>query len=258
MKNRVLLIIPARLASTRLPRKMLLHVDEERKMSLLQATVERVKRSQFSTPSNIFVATCDEEIREAAESFGANVVMTSHFCESGSDRVAEAASKLVENNHIDVVVNIQGDEPFLDPIQLDLTITGLLSNEWADVSTCAAKMVGPPVDDPSKVKVIVSSSSSALYFSRARIPHQAESWLRHIGLYAYRPNVLQAFTKMASSKLEKTERLEQLRLLEADYKIFVAQVQQPFDDDEYGFGGVDTREDLERARALMKRFVQNT
>jgi 3-deoxy-manno-octulosonate cytidylyltransferase (CMP-KDO synthetase) len=254
MIPKVLVVIPARLASTRLPRKMLLPIDgDEGKLTVLQSTFERAKLSETIKMTNhhqnkLIIATCDEEIRRAAERFGAVVCMTSNNCESGSDRVNEAVQILDSSSSFDIVVNVQGDEPFLEPSLIDVTVDGLVNNPWADVATCAEKVEAEPTNDASKVKVVISSTSAALYFSRAPIPYNGQFWFRHVGIYAYRPLALNKFAKTPPTTLEKCEKLEQLRLLESDFKIFVAAIANS------GFGGIDTREDLIRGRNYYRHM----
>ncbi len=245
-----LVIIPARLASTRLPRKLLLN---ESGKFLLQHVYERAV--QASKVDRVVIATDTEEIAEAARSFGATAVMTSDEHKSGTDRVAEAVRILVGDDGTppELVVNVQGDEPELDPDHVDRLID-VMANCDDPMGTLAE-----PIDDaadlarPSVVKVVVDTLGRALYFSRAAIPHGAgvgenPRALRHIGLYAYRPAFLQGFCSLPPAPLERSERLEQLRALFHGHSIRVAVVQSG------GARGIDTREDydafLSRVKAL--------
>jgi len=251
MASKVLFVIPARLASTRLPRKLLLLLDDQTGKTVLQSTFEHVLGSKHATDKNVYIATGDEEIQSVATGFGARVQLTTQDLASGSDRAAEAARILGKTSEVEVIVNVQGDEPFVNPGHIDAVVEGLVKNPWADVATCAVPVTTKGADsqnDPSKVKVVTSNSGAALYFSRSPIPHNSQTWLRHVGLYAYRPNALERFSKLPQSPLERSESLEQLRLLQNDMKIHVSTVADA------GFGGVDVKEDFDRAKAHYARL----
>ena len=248
----VLFVIPARLASHRLPRKMLLPLDEERNGSVIQLTYEAVRRSRYARADNTIIATCDEEIQTVAEGFGAKVCMTSSTCKSGSDRVEEVARKLASVHQVDAIVNVQGDEPFVSADHIDASVNGLLENSWSDVATCAVLMSGPPSPEISKVKVVCANNGKALYFSRRPIPFNGKYWRRHIGIYAFRPSVLHAFTNLPPSSLEMSEDLEQLRLLENGFNIHVTSVNSD------AFGGIDTIQDYERAKQFLAQCKSST
>lgn len=245
----VLGVIPARFASTRLPGKPLANIAGK-------TMVERVhaRAAMAGTLSRVVVATDDERIVRAVEAFGGKAVLTRPDHPSGSDRIAEVARKWGG----DIVVNIQGDEPLIDPADIDLAVRTLAGDPDAMVSTLATPFrEGEDPDDPSKVKVVVDSSGRALYFSRAPIPHFRDGrpspgsepkggarFLKHVGLYAFRRQALDAFTRLEPSSLEIGERLEQLRLLENGYSIKVALTDNsPL--------GVDTPEDLERVSKVI-------
>lgn len=251
MLPQILFVIPARIGSQRLPRKMLAKLSENK--ILLQATYERVLSSKYydKRQSNVFIATDDVEIESESKKFGAKVVLTSPSCLSGSDRIAQALDKIEMKP--DVVVNVQGDEPFLDYRHLDLAIDGLMKNQWADVSTCAIKYEDNLIlkQDISKVKVVFSSRNhSALYFSRSPIPYDSKIWFKHIGIYCYRPSILKIFSKESQTPLEQVERLEQLRLLELGYKVLVVEVTAL---DWRNSLSVDTEEDLKNARKVFQK-----
>lgn len=233
-------VIPARYAATRFPGKLL--ADLGGKPVLLHVH----ERALLAGLNRVIIATDSEEIRSAAVSFGAEVVMTSPAAPSGTDRIAEA----VRDVKFDFVVNIQGDEPFLDPESVRLCVGLLRTRSDASVSTLAERMIDrAEAADPNVVKVVVDARGMALYFSRSLIPfprdgHGGGSWLRHIGLYVYRREALFDFVERPQSHLEKMEKLEQLRILEAGGRICVLEVE--------GAGiGIDTKKDLEKARTML-------
>lgn len=242
-------IIPARYASTRFPAKPLALLGGK-------TVIERVYRQVEGVLDDVVVATDDERIRQAVLAFGGKVVMTSPNHKSGTDRVQEAFT-LVGAGY-DVVVNIQGDEPFIQAQQLEA-----LRQCFTDPSVDIATLVKPfrpedglaALENANSPKVVVNKRMEALYFSRSIIPFtrgkEKEEWLsdhtyyKHIGLYAYRANVLGEITALPQSSLELAESLEQLRWLENGYKIKVG-----ISDIETI--GIDTPEDLERAEAFLK------
>ena len=241
------IIIPARLASTRLPRKLLLR---ETGKSLIQHTYEAAQRAK--RPSGICVATDHQEIFDEVRSFGGQVEMTDPAAPSGTDRVAEVARRLAD---VEIVVNVQGDEPELAGESIDLAIRLLEERPEAVMSTLATPIRSrQQLEDPACVKVVFDGRGRALYFSRSPIPH-ARQWddrllsaepphfYQHVGLYAYRRDFLLQLAQMPQSELEKIESLEQLRVLEAGYSIAVAVV------DEATFG-IDTPEDY---RAFVEK-----
>jgi 3-deoxy-manno-octulosonate cytidylyltransferase (CMP-KDO synthetase) len=247
------IVIPARLASTRLPRKLLLR---ETGKSLLQHTYEAAARA--TRPVGICVATDHEEIMADVQSFGGRAVMTSPSHTSGTDRVAEVAGPLA---HVDILVNVQGDEPELSGQSIDRVIELLEDNPDVPMATLATPIRNrTQLEDPACVKVVRDARGRALYFSRSVIPHPRDwnddllraelaYFHQHVGLYAYRRAFLLELTKMAPSRLEQLERLEQLRVLEAGYPIVVGVIDEPT-------SGIDTIEDYrafrERARAHRK------
>lgn len=225
------MVIPARLASTRLPRKLLL---AETGKPLIQHTYEAARRA--TRPSGIVVAADHPEIADAVRAFGGEVVMTSPDCASGTDRVAEVARQLPD---VDVLVNIQGDEPEISPAAIDLAVELLERDANAVMATLATPIrERAKLDDPACVKVVCDARGRALYFSRSVIPHP-RSWsddylarepavyLQHIGLYAYRREFLLRLTELPQSDLEKIESLEQLRVLHHGYAIQVGIIDEP-------------------------------
>jgi 3-deoxy-manno-octulosonate cytidylyltransferase (CMP-KDO synthetase) len=240
-------VIPARLASTRLPRKLLLN---ETGKTLLEHTHEAASRA--AKPSGLIVAADHEEIAAAVRAFGGNVLLTSPDCASGTDRVAEAARNLPD---ADILVNVQGDEPELSGTAIDRAIELLEANPEVHMSTLATPIRNRAVlDDPSCVKVVFDENGRALYFSRSAIPH-ARTWrddlltaepphfYLHVGLYAYRREFLLRLAQLPRTPLEKLESLEQLRVLENGYSIVVGVVDEPTI-------GIDTPEDY---RAFVSR-----
>jgi 3-deoxy-manno-octulosonate cytidylyltransferase (CMP-KDO synthetase) len=234
------IVIPARLGSTRLPRKLLLR---ETGKSLLQHTYEAASRAK--RPEGVCVAADHEEIAAEVRSFGGVVYMTSPACASGTDRLAEVTPRLPG---VDVFVNVQGDEPELSGEAIDRVVELLENNPQAAMATLATPIrEREKLLDPSCVKVVFGASGQALYFSRAPIPH-ARQWrdelladepalfYQHLGLYAYRREYLMAFARRPRTPLEKLENLEQLRALEYGDSIVVGTVDEPTI-------GIDTAED---------------
>lgn len=239
-----IIVIPARYESTRLPGKPLLEVSAK---SLVQLVYERASESRLA--DSVIVATDDRRIMDAALSFGAEAVMTSPSCKSGTDRVFEA----VKDTDFDLIINVQGDEPFIRPDMIDLLFS-VMENESLDVATlCAPVADDNEYSNPNTVKVVLDKNGFALYFSRSPIPYvrngNTRSMLyKHIGVYGFKREFLQQFVSMQKSRLEETESLEQLRILENGYRIKVLTTH-------YDGFGIDTREDLQRARLILDRKV---
>jgi 3-deoxy-manno-octulosonate cytidylyltransferase (CMP-KDO synthetase) len=244
----VLGVIPARLGSERLPRKPLHDIAG-------RPLIEWVWRRVHSFPvlTSVVVATDSQEVAATCEAFGANVVMTSSSHRTGTERVAEVA-ELHASAGFGVVVNIQGDEPFVTEEQVAGAV-GIVRRGW-EIGTVAAPVATLEAwRDPSVVKVVRNDDGGALYFSRAPIPHirgrdptpeelASAGWLRHIGVYAYSTAALARWVALPESELEARERLEQLRPLAAGLRIGVALV-------EASEGGVDTAEDAARAARML-------
>ncbi|WP_024993979.1 3-deoxy-manno-octulosonate cytidylyltransferase [Phocaeicola paurosaccharolyticus] len=242
-------IIPARYASTRFPAKPLAMLGGK-------MVIQRVFEQVSGVLDEVYVATDDERIEAAVKSFGGNVVMTSTNHKSGTDRCYEAYTKVGAG--YDVVVNIQGDEPFIQRSQLES-----IKNCFSDESTQIATLVKPytesdgieALENVNSPKVVVDNRMNAIYFSRSVIPFlrgvdkadwlKRQTYYKHIGLYAYRAEVLKEITRLPQSALEMTESLEQLRWIENGYKIKVG-----ISDVETI--GIDTPEDLERAEEFLK------
>ncbi|MBI5904085.1 MAG: 3-deoxy-manno-octulosonate cytidylyltransferase [Deltaproteobacteria bacterium] len=230
---RVAVVIPARYAATRLPGKPLAEIDGR---PMIWYVWDKARRAK--TPSRVVVATDDVRIASAVRGFGGEAVMTSPECPSGTDRVAEAARGMDEG----IVINLQGDEPLMHPSVIDAVAAPLVSDPEVAMSTAAL-----PQDDPAEfarasvVKVVVDARGDALYFSRAPIPHYRDAgagpYRKHLGIYGYRRDFLFRVAALPPSALEEAERLEQLRVLQAGFRIRVVDVS-------HDSVGVDTPEDL--------------
>lgn len=215
-------IIPARYASTRLPGKMVL---AETGKPLIQHTVESIRSAE--SVERAIVATDHERIADAVRSFGGEVVMTGEGCRSGSDRLADAAAALGLAD-TDVVVNVQGDEPEMPGACVD-RVVALLGESEADIATLATPITPAEADILSFTKVVFTKDGTALYFSRARIPHDRDGeggvpYYLHHGIYAYRVGFLKVYASLPSTPAERAEKLEQLRALEHGYRIVVGVV----------------------------------
>ena len=238
-------VIPARYESSRLQGKPLALIGGR---PMIQHVYERAAQSTLL--GELLVATDDERIFRAVEDFGGRVVMTSPECPSGTDRVAEAAGPI----EADVVVNIQGDEPFLSPRVLDQLVEPFHDDAALEMSTVAREIDDEAaLADPNVVKVVRDLRGDALYFSRSLVPHPrrpgVQPTLEHIGLYAFRKSFLLEYAKMAPTPLERAEALEQLRALENGRKIRVVLTR-----DHLGLS-VDTPVDLERAERFWRESL---
>jgi 3-deoxy-manno-octulosonate cytidylyltransferase (CMP-KDO synthetase) len=243
MADDVLILIPARMASTRLPGKPLADIAG------LPMIVQVLRRAEAAQIGPVVVATDDETIAAAVDKAGGRAVMTRADHVSGSDRIHEALGVVDADGRTQIVVNVQGDLPTLDPADL-VSALSPLSDPAVDIATLAAEIRKPHErSNPNVVKVVGTPVSPrrlrALYFTRATAPTGEGPLYHHIGLYAYRRAALERFVKLPPSPLELRERLEQLRALEAGMRIDVAIVDSvPL--------GVDTPEDLETARAMLR------
>jgi 3-deoxy-manno-octulosonate cytidylyltransferase (CMP-KDO synthetase) len=244
-------IIPARYASTRFPGKPLAMLGGK-------AVIQRVYEQAVSVLCEAWVATDDERIFQAVSSFGGRAVMTRSDHKSGTDRIEEAAQKI--GTKADVIVNVQGDEPFIQPAQIE-TLCALFDDQDTQIATLGKPFESmDAVTNPNSPKIVTDLKGFALYFSRSVIPHvrglqQAEwinsyCYLKHLGIYAYRRQVLAAVTKLPQSPLEKAESLEQLRWLQNGYriKVGITNVETV---------GIDTPEDLKRAEHFLKAMDAN-
>lgn len=239
---RVVIVIPARFASTRLPGKPLLDILGK---PMVQHVHERAK--QVRGVEAVIVLTDDERVAAAVRDFGGEAMMTSASHVSGTDRIAEILPFVAA----DLFVNVQGDEPLIRPADIETLIAGMQADARAQVGTLCHGISAQQAADPHTVKAVVSDGGDALYFSRAAIPHARDAipdlvYRKHIGIYAYRREILAGYAAMQPSVLEQTEKLEQLRLLSAGIRIRVWQVEPTGP-------GVDTPACLEAVRRLLAR-----
>lgn len=211
---------------------------------MLEHVFERTAQARYLT--SVIIATDDERIAAAARGFGAPVRMTRADHPSGTDRVAEVASA----DTAELIVNIQGDEPLIDPAAIDAAILPLLHDDDIQMGTLKKRIEDPrEIGDPNVVKVVTDRAGNAIYFSRSTIPYGGSQHYKHIGLYVYRRDFLLGYSDLPVGPLERAERLEQLRALENGYPIRVVET-------EYESLGVDTPEDLERVSKLFEASVQ--
>lgn len=247
---RIAAIIPARYHSTRLPAKPLQKLGGK---SIIEWAYSAVK----AVIKDVVVATDDVRIAAEVERFGGCAIMTSEAHRSGTDRCAEALTKM--GGDYDIVVNVQGDEPFIRKEHIEALIA-CFNNPETEIATLAKPMTSAEdmadIHNPNSVKVVTDLRGRALYFSRAAIPFQRDveqsewskhhTYLKHIGIYAFRTQTLRDVTSLEVSSLEQTEKLEQLRWLEHGYYISVAKTP-------YATMGIDTPEDLQRAEEMLKK-----
>ncbi|MBW8017703.1 MAG: 3-deoxy-manno-octulosonate cytidylyltransferase [Planctomycetes bacterium] len=230
---KVLVVIPARYGSTRFPAKV---VASDTGKFLVQHTYERALCAK--NVDDVLVATDDDRVMAACKSFSGRCVMTSVDHQSGTDRIAEAVADI----DADIIVNLQADEPEIDPANIDFLVDLLEGDKDAVMATLVAGFdSGDQVTDPNVVKAIIDSAGRAIYFSRSAIPYDRDSggigdykmYLRHLGIYAYRKDFLMQITKQPQTPLELTEKLEQLRVIENGYSIITGKVKQ-------AWTGIDT------------------
>lgn len=249
---KILGIIPARYASTRLPAKPLADICGK---PMVQRVYEQARQSRLIT--DVVVATDDERIVSAVQAFGGKAEMTPVEIQSGSDRIA-----LVAKQHpAEIIVNIQGDEPLIDPQLIDETIQALMKTEEAVVSTAVKRTSShQDVFNPNVVKVVMDRNNFALYFSRSPVPFVRDArkdgeWFtntvfyKHFGIYVYRADFLQHYTRLPQTENEIAEKLEQLRILENGYKIICTST-------EYESYPVDTPEDLQKVVKILSARIQ--
>ncbi|MGD0551572.1 MAG: 3-deoxy-manno-octulosonate cytidylyltransferase [Sedimentisphaerales bacterium] len=226
-KPKIIVCIPARYGSTRFPAKVL---AKDTGKFLIQHVYEQAKLAKL--PDRVIIAADDKRIAEAAKSFGAECIMTNPDCPSGTDRIAEAVGGL----DFDIVVNLQGDEPEIDPANIDTVAKLLADNPKNQMATLVTDFeTKEQIADPNIVKVVTTNNEQrtrAVYFSRSVVPYdrqqggigEIKNYLRHIGIYAYRRDFLLKITKLPQTPLEKLEKLEQLRAIENGFDILVAKV----------------------------------
>jgi 3-deoxy-manno-octulosonate cytidylyltransferase (CMP-KDO synthetase) len=252
--SKIIAIIPARYGSTRFPGKSLAMIKGK---PMIQRVYERTKQSQLI--NRVIVATDDDRILKAVSSFGGEAVMTASDHSTGTDRIAEVAGRFA----CDLVINVQGDEPLIHPEMIDQAIRPLVDDPSIPMGTlCREIQDHDEAIDPNVVKVVFDKNGFALYFSRAPIPWDRDNWAnkkslnelllssplyKHIGLYVYRRDFLLVFAKLPGSRLEKIEKLEQLRALEHGYKIKTIVTQ-------HNSFGVDIPDDLSK---ILKRLDES-
>jgi 3-deoxy-manno-octulosonate cytidylyltransferase (CMP-KDO synthetase) len=246
MKMKVIAVIPARYSSTRFAGKVL---AKDTGKYLIQHTYERACLAKL--PEKVIIAADDEKVVAAANTFGTECVLTSPDHQSGTDRIAEAVADM----DVEIIVNLQGDEPEIDPGNIDYLAKMLMENPDCPMATLAAEFqTAQQVSDPNIVKVIIGRNNKAIYFSRSPIPYDREKsgvgdvkqYLRHIGIYAYRKKFLLEITALPQTPLEKIEKLEQLRAIENGYSILVGKVKHTCD-------GIDTPEQYAE---FVKRYKE--
>ncbi len=246
-----IVVIPARLNSSRLPGKVLLDLKGK---TVVQRVYEQCIKAK--TIDEVYIATDSKEVKDSCAKFTNNIIMTKETHESGTDRIAEA----VENIDCDTIVNVQGDEPFIEPELIDMLANAITSDiEMASVMHRIEKV--EDLKNYNVVKVTSDNESNALYFSRSIIPHHRDEWesllnhhtlipsllkfYRHLGIYSYSKSFLLKYSKMEQSYLERLEKLEQLRVLENGYKIKMLKTN-------YNSIGIDTMEDYKKALELLR------
>jgi len=244
-KTKIIVCIPARYASTRFPVKVL---AADTGKFLIQHTYEQACSAKLV--DKVIIAADDERIAKACASFAAECVMTSPDCPSGTDRIAEAVGRL----DVDIVINLQADEPEIDPSNIDILAKLMIDNPDAQMGALVSDFKNTEqIADPNIVKAIIDTNGRAIYFSRSVMPYdrdnagigQTANYLRHIGIYAYRKDFLLKITSLPQSKLEQIEKLEQLRAIENGYSIATAKVEHKCD-------GIDTPQQYAE---FVKRYV---
>lgn len=240
-RKTVTAVIPARLESTRFPKKVLADLNGK---PLIQWAYENASKAELL--DNVIVAVDDKSVFKAVEDFGGKAVMTKKEHPSGTDRIHEA----VQNIAADIIINIQGDEPFIKSSVINKLASEMIKNSDLEMATVAVPCRRQDIaSDPNIVKLVTDSANFAIYFSRSAIPYLREGGtetelLKHWGIYAYSRNTLNKFVKLEESKLEKSEKLEQLRAVENGIKIFVLKTS-------HDTIGIDTKEDLKLAEKIL-------
>ena len=239
--KKIVIVIPARYGSSRLPAKPLLLVNNK---PIIQYVYEAAKKSQLA--SCVIVATDDERIKEAVEAFGGVCEMTNSNHQCGSDRIAEIASRY----DFGYILNLQGDEPQITPEVIDLAIDTLIKDDSVDISTLVREITDEEqINNPNCVKCVFDNNYNAMYFSRCPIPYKRNEsqspYYAHIGIYGYKKESLMKMTQLLQTNLEKQESLEQLRALQNGMKIKVAITS-------LNPTGIDTVEDYEKFKKIME------
>jgi 3-deoxy-manno-octulosonate cytidylyltransferase (CMP-KDO synthetase) len=246
-----IVVIPARLNSTRLPNKVLLDLNGK---SVVQRVYEQCKKAQ--SIDEVYIATDSQKVKEVCSSFTNNIILTDEKHQSGTDRIAEAISDI----DCDIIINVQGDEPFIEPSLIDKLANSFKNSDTIMSSAMHKIQKVEELKSPNVVKVTIDKNSNALYFSRSIIPHHRDEWetllnhhidipvplkfYRHLGIYGYTKDFLIKYSQMEQSYLERLEKLEQLRVLENGYKIKMIETN-------YNSIGIDTQEDYKMALSLL-------
>jgi len=239
--NEFIVIIPSRLSSTRLKEKALLDLNGK-------SLIERVYlRAIKSNAKEVFIATDSKKIEDHAKDFSSNVILTSKDHKSGTDRVHECATKLNIRDDL-VIVNVQGDEPFIDPETINKTADIIFNNKNASVGSACTLFKDNDFYDPNNVKVSLSNSNRALYFSRNVIPNNFTNtkvkYFQHVGIYSYNYKTLSAFVSLPRSENEVSENLEQLRFLDNGHDIYLDEIEELSI-------GIDTETDYKKALKIL-------
>ena len=243
-------VIPARWASTRFEGKVLAAIQGK---PMVQHVWEKAQQSRLA--KDIIIACDDKRVFQVVQEFGAQVVMTSPDHPSGTDRIAE----VVKGLKVDIIVNIQGDEPLINPDVIDSLVEALAKSASSPMATVIKKIKEEKeLNDPNVVKVVIDNNQNAIYFSRSPIPFNRDKknfaevgYYKHLGLYAYTKDFLKIFVSLPQSPLERIEKLEQLRALEFGYSIKTIET-------DWDTVGVDTPEDLKKVEALLSKSVGTT
>ena len=246
-----IVVIPARLNSTRLANKVLLDLNGK---SVVHRVYEQCKKAQ--SIDEVYIATDSQKVKEVCSSFTNNIILTDEKHQSGTDRIAEAISDI----DCDIIINVQGDEPFIEPTLIDKLANSFENSDIVMSSAMHKIQKVEELKSPNVVKVTIDKKSNALYFSRSIIPHHRDEWetllnhhidipaplkfYRHLGIYGYTKDFLIKYSQMEQSYLERLEKLEQLRVLENGYKIKMIETN-------YNSIGIDTQEDYEKALKLF-------
>ncbi|MDC9729469.1 MAG: 3-deoxy-manno-octulosonate cytidylyltransferase [Methyloprofundus sp.] len=251
---KTVVVIPARLNSSRLPNKVLLDLKGK---TVVQRVYEQCLKAR--NIDAVYIATDSQEVLKSCQKYTENIILTSSEHESGTDRIAEAVSQI----ECDYVINVQGDEPFIEPELIEQLADALINDSSLQMSSAMHRIDQvSDLKNPNVVKVTVTSNKSALYFSRSIIPHHRDEWdallnhhikvpealnfYRHLGIYGYSKKFLLEFSEMLPSYLERLEKLEQLRAIENGFAIQMIETS-------YNSIGIDTQEDYEKAQHLLER-----
>jgi len=248
---KIVVVIPARLNSTRLPNKVLLDLKGK---TVLQRVYDQCLKAK--NIDEVYIATDSKEVQDSCLNFTTNIIMTDKTHQSGTDRIAQA----IEDIECDAIINIQGDEPFIEPSLIDELAITLKSKDIVMISALHKIEKVEDLKNPNVVKITIDKNNNALYFSRSIIPHHRDEWnsllnhhttipkalkfYRHLGIYGYTKEFLVKYSKMEQSYLEKLEKLEQLRVLENGYNIKMIETN-------YNSIGIDTKEDYEKALEIL-------